>query len=142
MVEIIQSYQSGVENLFVQDRTFARVFSKWILQPKSQHVRRSMAVGYANEPVMLSKLPSFLSEEAGAPIALFGLAKFGPIVQSNRQWLGTSPDAVSLIVDSEDRRLDDDDDYTFVTPPAQYHVLVNIRNNRSKFIEISKTSTV
>lgn len=56
MDRIIQSYQIGVESISVQDRKFARVFSQWLLQPKSKHLRKAMAVGHSNEPVMLLTL--------------------------------------------------------------------------------------
>lgn len=102
---IIQSYQSGVEDLSAQYRKFARVISQWILQPKYQYIQRSMAAGNAKELVMFSNLSSFLKDEARASIEIVSLAEFCLIVQSERQWLLTSPDAVSLIVNSEGSKL-------------------------------------
>ncbi len=59
-----------------------------------------MAVGHANEPVMLAQLANVLREEANADIALTALGEVGLVVQENREWLGTSPDSVCLLVDS------------------------------------------
>lgn len=66
-----------------------------------------------------------------------GLAEFGLIVQTARQRLGTSPDAISLIVDSENDRLNRKINSFFNNESIDDHVLHNVRENRSKFINIA-----
>ncbi len=70
-----REYADGVGGISFIDRKFGRVFSKWILEPKSAVTRKAMAVGPANEPVMRAQLASFLREEANADIALTALGE-------------------------------------------------------------------
>lgn len=121
----------GVRQLTVWDRKFARVFSSWILQQKTGHTRKSMAIGHSNEPVMLAQLSHFLGEEAGDDNSLVSLPEFGVIVQRERNWLGTSPDALAIIVHNNDSlfSLASDTDNIFST------LVDSLSNNRAGILE-------
>lgn len=54
---------------------------------------------------MLPQLSDFRPDKAGADILLVYLAEFCLVVQQERNWLETLPDAVVMIVDSNDTPL-------------------------------------
>lgn len=66
----IRYCNEGVQKLSLMDCKFARVFSKWLLQPKSVHVRKSVAISHANDPVMSAKLAPIFKEDACADIGI------------------------------------------------------------------------
>lgn len=67
---LVSAHDACVAELSPIDKKFARVFSKWILEPRSTGSRKKMAMGHSNEPVMLAGLASFIREEATADFAL------------------------------------------------------------------------
>lgn len=52
---------------------------------------------------MLAQVASFLKDEVCSCIRITSLAEVCLVVQSQRKWLGTSLDAIALIVDAEER---------------------------------------
>lgn len=83
----------GVSNLNHADRTFARVFSKWILQPKGTKTRKAMEIGNSNEPVMMAELSSFFYDISAADVNKTAIVYISLVKKSQSTWLGTSPDA-------------------------------------------------
>lgn len=61
---MVKACEDGVANIDVFDRKFRRVFAKRVLWPHGSPTRQHMAIGYADEPVMLAQHPSFAHEYA------------------------------------------------------------------------------
>lgn len=57
---VITSCKNSVQNISALDGKFARFFVSWTLQPKSTSVKKSVAIGHSNKPVMLALVVSFL----------------------------------------------------------------------------------
>lgn len=61
-----------------------------------------MEICHYNELVMLAKLTRFLSDIAMADVNICALMEIGLTVRSNWSWMGTSPGAISLVIDEKE----------------------------------------
>lgn len=80
---LVTSCEEGASGLRNIDHTFARDFSKWILQPKTKGSGglNVMYIGNENEPVMLVQLVYFLQQNLKENISLTALCEVGLDVQ-------------------------------------------------------------
>lgn len=113
------------------DRKFERIFSALIIYPQTSHMRKVVDVDQENEPVLLCQITFFHQRGLWGGNINFGFGELSLNVQTNRNFLGTSPDVFGLILNSNYPLLGQDSAGIGIAPDLRG----TVRNNRSQFIE-------